>query len=56
MKPTREAYGVRNPVVYIQGAGPTFYLALEVPGNIPAIELLKHPQKIGSFHKCSFVL
>lgn len=53
MRPTSEADVVaRNPAVYIQGSGPTFYLTLEVPGNIPAIELLKHLQKMGSFHKC----
>lgn len=57
MRPTSEADVVaRNPAVYIQGSGPTFYLTLEVPGNIPAIELLKHLQKMGSFHKYSLVL
>lgn len=57
MSPTSEAYVVLwNPAVYIQGAGPTFYLTLKVPGTISAIELLKHLQKMGSFHKCSLVL
>ena len=47
MSPTSEAYVfLRNPAVYIQGAGLTFYLTLEVPGNVSAIELLKHLQKM----------